>query len=109
MADLLRCKDFKMTNKLLDPLKPSYEQLDIAIPKLLDEKSTLDEVLPFYIAFTAKTSKDPEAFYPLIMKCLETVFGIDKTKRNIKDNEIADYAYSLEIKSKQIFDKIKDI
>ncbi len=99
----------KMSNKFLDPLKPSHEQLDIAIPKLLDAKSVLDEVLPFYIAFTAKTSKDPEAFYPLIMKCLEAIFGVDKTKRNIKDNEIADYAYSLEMKSKQIFDKIKDI
>lgn len=43
------------------------------------------------------------------MKCLEAIFGVDKTKRNIKDNEIADYAYSLEMKSKQIFDKIKDI
>ncbi|WP_272685632.1 hypothetical protein [Providencia sp. PROV130] len=98
-----------MSAKTLDPFKPVHEQLDIAIPNLLDSKSILDEVLPFYIAFAAKTSKDPELFYPLIIKCLEVVYSSENSLKDKKEKDIAEYAYSLQIKSKEIFNKIKDI
>lgn len=62
MADLLRCEGIKMSNKFLNPLKPSHEQLDIAIPKLLDAKSVLDEVLPFTLPLQQKHPKTQKLF-----------------------------------------------
>lgn len=96
----------KKQPSFLDPL---HEQLEVVIPILWDGKGEIDTALPFYIAFAAKMSKEPASFYPQLMKCLEEVYGSDKTKRNKRDNEIAEYAYIISMKSKEIFDKIKDI
>lgn len=98
-----------MNAKTLDPYKPVHEQLDIAVPNLLNSKAVLDEVLPFYVAFAAKTSKDPEQFYPMIIKCLEAVYGSDQSKKDARERDITEYAYFIEVKSKEIFNKIKDI
>lgn len=90
-------------------LEPLHKQLEIVIPTLWDSKGEIDSVLPFYIAFAAKMSKEPDSFYPQLMKCLEEIYGSDKNKRNERDNEIAEYAYIISMKSKEIFNKIKDI
>lgn len=96
----------KKQPSFLDPL---HNQLDVVMPILWDGKGEIDTVLPFYIAFAAKMSKEPDSFYPQLMKCLEEIYGSDKTKRNKRDNEIAEYAYTLNAKSKDIFERIKDI
>ncbi|MDC9624085.1 hypothetical protein PSI22_21260 [Xenorhabdus sp. XENO-7] len=95
-------------SKMPDFFKPLHEQPEIVIPELWKHKDVIDEVLPFYLAVLAKTSKNPEKFFKYNMQSLDKIFGHDKTKRGPRDNEIADYAYYLNARTRDIFDKLDD-
>ncbi|PHM67713.1 hypothetical protein [Xenorhabdus kozodoii] len=93
---------------LLDPFKSIHEQPETVLPELWKHRDAIIEVLPYYLAVIAKTSKDPERFFEYNMKSLDKIFGHDRTKRGPRDNDIAGYAYDLSARAKGIFDKLDD-
>uniref|UniRef100_UPI0036DC7303 hypothetical protein n=1 Tax=Photorhabdus sp. RM322S TaxID=3342825 RepID=UPI0036DC7303 len=95
-------------SKSLDFFKPINEQLEVVIPELWEHKDIIDTVLPYYLAVIAKTSKNPEKFFKYNIQSLDKIFGHDKTKRGPKDDAIAEYAYLLSAKAKEVFDKLDD-
>ncbi|POT99500.1 hypothetical protein C3369_16250 [Escherichia sp. ESNIH1] len=93
-----------------DFMKPLSQQLDTVLPQLVEHDDIIDKVLPFYLAVTAKLSgKTPQQFFGYNMKALEAIFGSSKLGKNQKELAESEYAYLVNARAREIFDKLPEV
>ncbi len=88
-------------------MKPLSQQLDQVLPQLVVHDEIIDIVLPFYLAVTAKISgKSTEEIFGYNMKALDAIFRSSKEGKSPKELAQSEYAYLLNAKAREIFDKL---
>lgn len=93
-----------------DFMKPLSQQLDKVLPQLVEHDNIIDEVLPFYLAVTAKLSgRSTAEIFSYNINALEAIFGSSKAGKNPKELAVSEYAHLVHARVKDIFDKLPDI
>lgn len=109
MADLLWDKEIKML-KDYDFMKPLSQQLNTVLPQFDLHADAIDKALPFYLAIIAKSSgKTAQEFFGYNMKALELIYGASHDGKNAKELAESAYAYSINAKAREIFDKLDKV
>lgn len=94
-------------NQSLNPFISLHQQPERVLPVLWEHKSVIDSVLPFFLAVSFKASGKPASeLFAYNIQALEVIFGSDKQGKGPTELAISEYAYLLNARIKDVFDKL---